>query len=170
MRGMALFLIIAAATFLGACGGAAAEPANQDGAGGGATPDAPRLKITPGTPRARAGETGQRVRPPSELEVTIDSCTWEPAEAGGPVELNLRFTVQNNAHESLFATYRVQNSTGTIFRPKGFDSSMTVYTGKSDGRTLHTGKFEVGAGDLELVIAGQRRTTHIVPIDQCTQP
>ena len=170
MRGMALFLIVVASAFLGACGGAAAEPGSQNSAGVGAATEAPRLQITPGTPRARAGETGQRVRPPSELVVTIDSCTWESVEPGGPVELNLSFNVKNNAHESLYATYRVQNSTGTLFRPKGFESSMTVYTGESDGRTLHTGKFEVGADDLELVIAGQRRTTDVVPLNQCSQP
>ena len=60
------------------------------------------MKITPESPLANAGETGQRLRPPSELDVTIDSCTWEQVEAGGPMELNLTFTIANNAVESLF--------------------------------------------------------------------
>ena len=84
------------------------------------------MKIKREPPRADAGETGQKVRPRSELDVTIDSCTWEPVEAGGPVELNLTFTIVNNAVESLFATYRVQNSKGSLFRPKGSDSSITI--------------------------------------------
>ena len=82
------------------------------------------------------------------------------------VLLNLTFTIVNNAVESLFATYRVQNSKGSLFRPKG----ITIYTKKSDRRTLHTDKFPVGSEDLVLVIAGQRRTTDIIPLESCTTP
>ena len=172
MKRFALLLVSLAATAVvgAACGGAAAQPSAQDSAVASAPREQQSVKITPGSPRADAGETGQRLRPPSELDVTIDSCTWEPVEAGGPVELNLTFTIENNAAESLFATYRVQNSKGTLFRPKGFDSSITIYTKKSDGRTLHTDKFPAGSEDLELVIAGQRRTTDITPLDSCTTP
>jgi hypothetical protein len=92
-------------------------------------------------------------------------------ETGGPVELNLAFTIRNNAPESLYATYRVQDKARTtFFRPKGFDQSITIYTKESDSRTLNTNKFEVGATDLELVIAGQRRTTDTVPLENCTGP
>jgi len=84
--------------------------------------------------------------------------------------LNLTFTIVNNAVESLFATYRVQNSKGSLFRPKGSGSSITIYTQKSDSRTLHTDKFPSGSEDLELVIAGQRRTTDIIPLESCTTP
>ena len=171
MRGISLILLVTLImTLAGACSSSSASQDEQSDGTAGGTVSAPQLGITPGTPRSRAGETGQRVRPPSELVVTIDNCTWEPVEAGGPVELNLTFTIQNNAPESLFSTYRVQNSTGSIFRPKGFDSSITIYTKESDGRTLHTDKFEVGATDLELVIAGQRRTTDKIPLDNCTGP
>ena len=164
-------LIILVAALVGACGGAAPSDGDNGASGEAETREAPKLLITPGSPRARAGETGQRVRPPSELEITIDSCTWEPMAAGGPVELNLSFTIRNNAPESLYATYRVQDKARTtFFRPKGFDQSITIYTKESDSRTLNTDKFEVGADDLELVIAGQRRTTDIVPLDNCTQP
>lgn len=171
MRSILTIVTVAAiAVLLAACGGSASpegESASGSAAGAGT---APQLQITPGKPRADAGETGERVRPPSELDITIDSCTWEPVEVGGPVELNLTFTIQNNAPESLFATYRVQDGKGNIFRPKGFDSSITIYTKESDSRILNTDKFEAGATDLELVIAGQRRTTDIIPLENCTQP
>ena len=36
-----------------------------------------------------------RERKPSGLVTAIDSCTWEPADAGGPVQLNVTFTVLN---------------------------------------------------------------------------
>ena len=169
MRGIfPIALMIVLAVLIMACGGSSsAETESTGGAGAGS---APQLQLTPATPRADAGETGERVRPPSELDITIDNCTWEPVEAGGPVELNLTFSITNNAPESLFATYRVQDSKGNIFRPKGFESSITIYTKESDGRTLNTDKFEVGATDLELVIAGQRRTTDIIPLENCTRP
>ena len=113
-----------------------------------------------------------KVRPPSELDITINSCAWEAAEAGGPVELNVSFTVLNNAQESLFATYLVRDSTnpGLFYKPSGFDSSLTVYTGETGERTLRTDKFPVGSETLQLVIAGQRRTTENVPLNQCVQP
>ncbi len=167
----ALLLIILVVALVGACGGTAPSDEDKGASGEAESREAPKLLITPGSPRARAGETGQRVRPPSELEVTIDSCTWQPVESGGPVVLNLTFSIHNNAPESLYATYRVQNQARTtFFRPKAFEQSITIYTKESDSRTLDTDKFEVGADDLELVIAGQRRTTDIVPLDNCTQP
>ena len=171
MRGIFPILLTAAmAVLVMACGGSA-SPEGESASGSAANAgNAPQLQITPGQPRADAGETGERVRPPSELDITIDNCTWEPVEAGGPVELNLTFSITNNAPESLFATYRVQDGKGNIFRPKGFDSSITIYTKESDSRTLNTDKFEAGSTDLELVIAGQRRTTDIIPLENCTQP
>lgn len=171
MRGILPVVIVAAvAVMLMACGGSASPEGNSNSGSADGAGNQPQLQLTPATPRADAGETGERVRPPSELDISIDSCTWEPVEAGGPVELNLTFSITNNAPESLFATYRVQDSKGNIFRPKGFDSSITIYTKESDGRTLNTDKFDVGATDLELVIAGQRRTTDIIPLENCTQP
>ena len=169
MRGIfPIALMIVLAVLIMACGGSSSAETESTGSAGAGS--APQLQLTPATPRADAGETGERVRPPSELDITIDNCTWEPVEAGGPVELNLTFSITNNAPESLFATYRVQDSKGNIFRPKGFESSITIYTKESDGRTLNTDKFEVGATDLELVIAGQRRTTDIIPLENCTRP
>ena len=169
MRGIfPIALMIVLAVLIMACGGSSSAETESTGSAG--ADSAPQLQLTPATPRADAGETGERVRPPSELDITIDNCTWEPVEAGGPVELNLTFSITNNAPESLFATYRVQDSKGNIFRPKGFESSITIYTKESDGRTLNTDKFEVGATDLELVIAGQRRTTDIIPLENCTRP
>ena len=169
MRGIfPIALMSVLAVLIMACGGSSSAETESTGSAGAGS--APQLQLTPATPRADAGETGERVRPPSELDITIDNCTWEPVEAGGPVELNLTFSITNNAPESLFATYRVQDSKGNIFRPKGFESSITIYTKESDGRTLNTDKFEVGATDLELVIAGQRRTTDIIPLENCTGP
>ena len=171
MRGILPIVIVAVlAAMLMACGGSASSEGESASGSAASAGNAPQLQITPGKPRADAGETGERVRPPSELDITIDNCNWEPVETGGPVELNLTFSITNNAPESLFATYRVQDGKGNIFRPKGFDSSITIYTKESDSRTLNTDKFEVGATDLELVIAGQRRTTDIVPLDNCTGP
>ena len=157
---------------LAACSGSASDANEQQGAGGVVSGAAGAVQITPAAPRLTAGETGQRVRPPSELDITIQSCTWEPSEPGGPVELNVSFTVVNNAPESLFATFliRDQIDPGPFYKPPESKSALTVYTVESDNRTFHTGKFPVGSETLNLVIAGQRRTTENIPLDNCTQP
>ena len=160
------------AVFVAACGGAASGPNEQESAGAGTSGVAGGVQITPAAPRITAGETGQRVRPPSELDITIDSCTWAPSEPGGPVELNVSFTVVNDAPESLFATFliRDQINPGLFYKPPGSKSALTVYTKETDSRTFHTDKFPVGSETLNLVIAGQRRTTENIPLDNCTQP
>ncbi len=174
MRGIVLLPVIAAISVVlaVACSGAASEADEQVGAGGANSGVAPGVQITPAKPRIAAGETGQRVRPPSELDITIESCTWEPSEAGGPIELNVSFTVVNNAPESLFATFliRDQIDPGLFYKPPGSKSALTAYTGETESRTFHTGKFPVGSETLNLVIAGQRRTTENIPLDNCTQP
>lgn len=160
------------AVSMAACGGTGSGPNEQEGAGAGTSGVAGGVQITPAKPRIAAGETGQRVRPPSELDITIESCTWEPSEAGGPIELNVSFTVVNNAPESLFATFliRDQIDPGLFYKPPGSKSALTAYTGEMESRTFHTGKFPVGSETLNLVIAGQRRTTENIPLDNCTQP
>ena len=174
MRGMALLpvLVAIAVMFVAGCGGAASEADEQSGAGGAGSGVAPGVQITPAKPRISGGETGQRVRPPSQLGITIDSCTWEPSEAGGPVELNVSFTVVNNAPENLFATFliRDQINPGLFYKPPGSKSALLVNTGEKDSRKFSTGKFPVGSETLNLVIAGQRRTTENIPLDNCTQP
>jgi hypothetical protein len=174
MRGIVLLPVFAAIAVMlvAACGGAASEADEQAGAGGAGSGAATGVQITPAKPRISGGETGQRVRPPSELDITIDSCTWEPSEAGGPVELNVSFTVVNNAPENLFATFliRDQINPGLFYKPPGSKSALSVVTGETDSRTFNTGKFQVGSETLNLVIAGQRRTTENIPLDNCTQP
>lgn len=174
MRGIALLPIFAAIVvmFGVACGGAGSGPDEQDNSGAGTAGAAGAVQITPAKPRISGGETGQRVRPPSELNITIDSCTWQPSEAGGPVELNVSFTVVNNAPENLFATFliRDQINPGLFYKPPGSKSALSVNTGEMDSRTFSTGKFPAGSETLNLVIAGQRRTTENIPLDNCTQP
>ncbi len=174
MKGIALLPVIVGITavLIVACGGAAEGPNEQAGSEGGTPEAAGAVQITPAAPRIAAGETGQRVRPASQLDITIDSCTWEPSEAGGPVELNVSFTVTNNAPENLFATFliRDQINPGLFYKPPGSKSALSVDTTETDSRTFHTGKFPVGSETLNLVIAGQRRTTENIPLDNCTQP
>ena len=155
MRGIVLLPVFAAISVMlvAACGGAASEADEQAGAGGAAAGVAAGVQITPAKPRLAAGETGQRVRPPSELDITIDSCTWQPSEPGGPVELNVSFTVVNNAPESLFATFliRDQINPGLFYKPPGSKSALTVYTKETESRTFHTAKFPIGSETLNLV-------------------
>ena len=104
---------------------------------------------------------------PTDFDIFIDSCTWESPKSDGPLDLNLTFSIVNNAPTTLFATYRIQDSKGNIFRPRGWGSSITIYAKESDSRTLRTNKFHVGAFDLELVIAVQRGAISVVPLGIC---
>ena len=171
MKRTAWLLVFAgiAVASLTACGGASSDTKQEEGA---AAPVAGGVQITPAAPRASGGETGQRVRPPSELDITIDSCTWEPEEPGGPIGLKVSFTVVNNAPENLFATFliRDQINPGLFYKPPGSKSALPVETKQTDSRSLFTDKFPVGSETLNLVIAGQRRTTENIPLENCTQP
>lgn len=174
MTALTILLASTALIFAAACGssapGAAATP-TQD------------VNATPGVqqggnlPKAReqvyqftTGRVGDRAA--FGRVVTIDSCTWEPREAGGPVQLNVAFSVLNLESVQRYARYRVQNSTGTIFRDTGSrsDSSITVKGGDTVSRTFHTTKFPVGSQDLSLVFTDAGRKSLTVPLDQCTQP
>ena len=174
MRRIVLLPVFAGilAVSLAACGGTASGPNEQESAVAESSGGAGAVQITPAKPRITAGETGQRVRPPSELDITIDSCTWEPSEPGGPMELNVSFTVVNNAPENLFATFliRDQIDPGLFYKPPGSKSALSVNTKETANRTFHTDKFPVGSETLNLVIAGQRRTTENIPLENCTQP
>lgn len=171
MRGIALLLVLIglAAVSFGACGGAASETNQTDGA---AVPVPGGVQITPAKPRISGGETGQRVRPDSQLDITIDSCLWEPVEPGGPVGIKVSFTVTNNAPENLFATFliRDQIDPGLFYKPPGSGSALLVETKKTDSRTFFTDKFPVGSETLNLVIAGQRRTTDNIALGNCIKP
>ena len=104
------------------------------------------------------------------MEVTIDSCTWAANEAGGPVELNVDFTVVRLGPESLFATYRVEDTNSSlIYKPLGSKANLTAYPDAPAVESLSTSRFEVGSTGLELVISGQRRKTVRFPQDPCTE-
>jgi hypothetical protein len=164
MRALMSVVASTALMFAAACGGSASGTA--------ATPTAD-ADATPGV-RAGAGLSGfgGGERAPLGMVITIDSCTWEPREAGGPVQLNVAFSVLNLESVQRYARYRVQNSTGTIFRDTGSrsDSSITVKGGDTVSRTFHTTKFPVGSQDLSLVFTDAGRKSLTVPLDQCTQP
>ena len=174
MRRMAMLLAPAAfaAVFVVACGSSAAPSSEEGGAGVGATIAAKPTVIARGSGLDRPALQRAVVDEPPDMEVTIDSCTWEANEAGGPVELNVTFSVLRLGPESLFATFRVhdKNNTSLLYRPTGFDSGLTAGPGETTTKSLHTSKFPVGSPDLELVISGQRRKTVTFPLDNCTQP
>ena len=178
MKGAAKLLLSAAvaALLVVACGNS--SPAVPEDASN--TPSAGAVDGTPTlTPRSETGGLGQVMRPSTPGEVVagiIDSCTWEPPESGGPVELNLSFTIVNNSKKSVWTTFRVQDSSGTMYRPGGTASEVTVNVGEMGSRTIHTDKFPVGAEDLQLIISARqlgerhRRVKETVPLGQCAQP
>ena len=147
MSGMTmLFLRLAVGTlFVVGCGSSslsAPKDASDSGSPG-------AVDATP-TPRSETGGIGQILResPPKEVvEGIIDSCTWEPGAVGGPVELNLR--------ESR-TTFRLQNSSGTMYRPGGRASEISVNVGGRESRTIHTAKFPLGAEDVDLIVSCMR--------------
>lgn len=170
---MLLLRLAVAATFAVGCG--SSSPSVPGDAGSSGSPGA--VDPTP-TLRSETGGIGQILHdaaPKEVVEGIIDSCTWEPSAAGGPVELNLSFTVVNNSKQAVWTTFRMQNSSGTMYRPAGRASEISVDVGGRESRTIHTGKFPVGAEDVELIISArqlgkvQRVLKEVVPLDQCTQ-
>ena len=170
MRRMARLLALAAlaGALAVACGTGASPSDGGDVAAGDATP----TPIARGSGLDRPALQRAVVDEPPDMEVTIDSCTWEPSEAGGPVELNVTFTVVRLGTESLFATYRVAdiNNPSLVYKPPGSKANLTAYPDAPATESLTTGKFPVGSPDLELIISGQRRKTVRFPLDTCTQP
>ncbi len=169
-----LFLRLAVGTlFVVGCGSSslsAPKDASDSGSPG-------AVDATP-TPRSETGGIGQILResPPKEVvEGIIDSCTWEPGAVGGPVELNLSFTVVNNSKQEVWTTFRLQNSSGTMYRPGGRASEISVNVGGRESRTIHTAKFPLGAEDVDLIVSArqlgksQRVIKEVIPLDQCTQ-
>ena len=162
MRALTLLLSSTAVIFAAACGGSAP--------GAAATPvvDA---DTTPGVrPGAGLSGFGGAERAHIGVVIKIDSCTWEPEEAGEPVQLNVAFTVLNEGSDQRFIRFRVQNTSGTIYRPKGANLGLTISSGETGSRTLHTTNFPVGSQDLSLVFSDFGRQSLTVPLDQCTQP
>lgn len=174
MRRMFMLLALAAvaAIFVVACGSSASPIDGNGGAGEGGAAAAEPTAIGRGSGLDRPALQRAVVDEPPDMEVTIDSCTWEPTEAGGPVELNVTFTVVRLGPESLFATYRVadKNNTSLVYKPPGSKANLTAYPDAPAVESLNTTKFEVGSQNLELIISGQRRKTVSFPLDNCTQP
>ena len=158
MRGMtALFLGLAvAASLVLGCG--SVSPSVPEDASNLSSPDAVDAK-----PALRS-ETGGvdkilfEAEPGTVVQGIIDSCTWKASAAGGPVEVNLSFTVVNNSKQAVWTTFRIQDSSGTMYRPAGRASEISVEVGESESRTIHTGKFPEGAEDLDLIISARQLT------------
>ena len=160
-----------------ACGGTApaAAPAAE------ATQPPAAEAASGGSPEARSetggvGQVLEKAKAGEVVSAVIDSCTWEPAEAGGPVGLNLTFSVVNNSKKQAWTTFRIMNSTGTMYRPGGTGSELTVDVGETGSKAIFTDKYDVGSDDLTLIVsARQLGETHRVvkeevPLDNCTQP
>ena len=68
------------------------------------------------------------------------------------------------------------NSSGAMYRPGGTGSELTVQIGETDSKSIHTDKFDLGAGDLKLIVSSRqlgerhRVVKEEVPLDNCTQP
>lgn len=132
------------------------------------------VNATPGAPATSAFTASGKLRLPFEMVVTIDSCTWKPEEAGGPVGLNLAFTVfydpNSPGRPEVFTSFRVQNTTGSIYKPRESQSTATLSKGETVSRNFHTAKFPVESQDLALVISPDGRLHGTFPLDQCTEP
>ena len=162
MKALTMLLASTALIVAAACGGSAPGDA--------ATPTVDP-NTTPGV-RAGAGLSGfgGGERAPIGVVITIDSCPWEPEESGGPVQLTVAFTLLNEGSGQRFIRFRVQNTTGTIYRQKGANLGVTINPGETGSRTLHTTNFPVGSQDLSLVFSDFGRQSETVLLDQCTQP
>ena len=173
MSTILLIQLALAAAFLVGCG--SSSPSVAEVTSDSVTPGA--LDATP-TPRSFT-ESGRPIHNAAagvSIEGIIDSCTWEPRASGGPVELNLSFSVVNKTKEEVTTTFRIQDGSGAMYRPAGRGNEIGLEAGATDSRTIHTGKFPVGAEDVDLIISamisgGQlRRVKEVIPLDGCTPP
>ena len=179
MKGATAFSVVWILVVLlaAACGGTApaAEPVAE-------ATQAPATEAASGGGTEARSETGglgqmlEKAKTGEVVEAVIDSCTWGPEEAGGPVGLNMTFSVVNNSKKQAWTTFRVMNSTGTMYRPGGTGSELTVNIGEKGSKTIFTDKYDVGSDDLTLIVsARQLGETHRVvkeeiPLDNCTGP
>ena len=146
--------------------------------GGGAAPEDPSQETATTGPTAAADlETGQTAlgigREVEGVEITIDQCVWSQPDGGGDQEINVTFSLNNDSGEQLFTTYRLQNSSGTIYKKAGVGGDLTVNDGESGSRTLTTDKFPAGSEDIDLIVSIERfqdRTHETVPVGQCAGP
>ena len=162
------------AMLLVACGGSA--PAASDATMG---PEALASTEVGAMARSETGGLGQimeKAQSGEIVSVVIDDCSWGPPEGGGTDGLNLTFSVINNSKKIAWTTFRVMNGSGTMYRPGGTGSELTVQIGETGSRTIHTDKFDLGAGDLKLIVSSRqlgeqhRVVKEEVPLDNCTQP
>ena len=160
-----------------ACGGTAPAAAPVAEA-----TQAPAAEAASGSSTEARSETGgmgqvlEKAKAGEVVSAVIDSCTWEPADAGGPVGLNLTFSVVNNSKKQAWTTFRVMNSTGTMYRPGGTGSELTVNVGETGTKTIFTDKYDVGSDDLTLIVSARqlgemhRVVKEELPLDNCAQP
>ena len=170
-------LVILAALLVTACGGSApAEPSGSDAT---AAPESQASSQGNVEARSETGGVGQvleKAKAGEIVSVVIESCSWGPPEGGGANGLNLTFSVINNSKKIAWTTFRVMNSSGTMYRPGGTGSELTVQVGETGNKTLQTDKFEVGADDLNLIVSSRqlgeqhRVVKEEVPLNNCTGP
>ena len=144
-----------------ACGGNAV-PVDDEGA-----PQTPVAASA--TVDASAGigdEAGQptrgRGRAESGLEVVILTCGWVDGD-----DLRLEFSIENTEDELRFGNFRLQNTTGSIYRPPGVKSDISIPTAETREYSVNTDTFPRGPGDVSLVVSDGRRESHTVPLEKC---
>ena len=146
------------------CGGSAAPDTSAREASAAAT-QLPSVGATAGV-REGAGQTARgRGRAASGLEVVIDSCGWEEGD-----DLQLQFTIENTEDVLRFGNFRLQSSTGTIYRPPGVKSDISVPPGETRQYRANTDKFPRGSVDLSLVVSDARRESHTESLGTCAHP
>ena len=175
-RGLAAMGTVAA-MLLVACGGSA--PAASEAPDAATGPEAPASTEVSAMARSETGGLGQimeKAQSGEIVSVVIDDCSWGLPEGGGTDGLNLTFSVINNSKKIAWTTFRVMNGSGAMYRPGGTGSELTVQIGETGSETIHTDKFDLGAGDLKLIVSSRqlgeqhRVVKEEVPLDNCTQP
>ncbi len=159
-----LLTSVAVIMLLAACGGVAATtPAEES----------PTPTPTSDNPTG-AGQTAFGIgRELEGVDIAIDECAWTQPDGGGDPELNVTFTLDNASGELLFVTYRLQNSSGTIYKQAGAAGDLTVTDKESGSRTMSTDKFDVGSTDIDLIVSIERfqdRTHETIPLGECSGP
>ena len=159
-----LLALVAVIMLLAACGGAAATTPAEE---------VPTPTPTSDNPTG-AGQTAFGIgRELEGVDITIDECAWTQPDGGGDPELNVAFTLDNASGELLFVTYRLQNSSGTIYKQAGAAGDLTVTDKESGSRTMSTDKFDVGSTDIDLIVSIERfqdRTHETIPLGECSGP
>ena len=163
-----------AAMLLVACGGSA--PAASDATKGSEASASTEVGAMARSETGGLGQIMEKAQSGEIVSVVIDDCSWGPPKGGGADGLNLTFSVINNSKKIAWTTFRVMNASGTMYRPGGTGSELTVQIGETSSKTIHTDKFDLGAGDLKLIVSSRqlgerhRVVKEEVPLDNCIQP